>query len=140
MRTHLTLLLLIGTSAASMAQQAPPPVEVRDLRAVPRDIAEEVQQVFNAASSRRVSGDLTVSAADVVTGDVAVMSGQVVVAGQVTGRLVAVQLWVQRDRIRNMFSWTRRRIGWWYVTRATMSVGTGAVWLHVRAHGVTCDW
>ena len=91
MRLRSTLLLLLTWSAIAPAQQASPPtVEVRDLRAVPRDIADEVQQVFNATTSRRVTGDLTVPASEVIEGDVAVMTGQVVVAGRVTGRLVLV--------------------------------------------------
>jgi hypothetical protein len=91
MRLRPTLLLLLTWSAIATAQQASPPtVEVRDLRAVPRDIADEVQRVFNATTSRRVTGDLTVSASEVVEGDVAVMAGQVIVAGRVTGRLVVV--------------------------------------------------
>jgi len=91
MRLRSTLLLLLTWSAIAPAQQASPPtVEVRDLRAVPRDIADEVQQVFNATTSRRVTGDLTVPASEVIEGDVAVMTGQVVVAGRVTGRLVVV--------------------------------------------------
>jgi hypothetical protein len=91
MRLRSTFLLLLTWSAVPQAQQpAPPSVEVRDLRAVPRDIADEVQQVFNATTSRRVTGDLTVSASEVIEGDVAVMAGQVVVAGRVTGRVVVI--------------------------------------------------
>jgi hypothetical protein len=90
MRTHLTFVLLISWAAPGQALQAPPPVEVRDLRAVPRDIADEVQLVFNAASSRRVSGDLTIAASEVVSGDVAVMSGQLVVIGRITGRVAVI--------------------------------------------------
>ena len=91
MRLRPLLTLLLTWSAVLQAQQtAPPTVEVRDLRAVPRDIADEVQQVFNAATSRRVSGDLTVAASEVIDSDVAVLAGQVVVAGRVTGRLVVI--------------------------------------------------
>jgi hypothetical protein len=91
MRLRPVFILLLTWSAVPQAQQAPPPtVEVRDLRAVPRDIADEVQQIFNATTSRRVSGDLTVPASVVIDGDVAVMAGQVIVAGRVTGRVVVI--------------------------------------------------
>ena len=84
------LALLLSCAPLLAAQQSRLAVEVRDLRAVPRDIADEVQQVFNAASSRRASGDLTIPATETVTGDVAVMSGHVVVSGRVTGRIVVI--------------------------------------------------
>lgn len=91
MRLRPVSILLLTWSALLQAQQASQPaVEVRDLRAVPRDIADEVQQVFNASTSRRVSGDLTVPASEVIEGDLAVMAGQVIVAGRVTGRLVVI--------------------------------------------------
>lgn len=82
-------LFLIATAIAAQEPQSPA-VEVRDLRAVPRDVADEVQQVFNAPRTRRVSGDLTVPASDVIDGDVAVIAGQVVIAGRVTGRVVVI--------------------------------------------------
>ena len=91
MRQRLTTVLLLGWAAALPAQQtSPPPVEIRDLRAVPRDIADEIQQVFNAPGSRRVSGELTLSASDVIEGDVAVIGGQVIVAGRISGRVVVI--------------------------------------------------
>src|SRR5688572_1689421 len=87
---RLTFLLLSCAAALQAQQPAPPAVEIRDLRSVPRDVADEVQQVFNATSTRRVSGDVTVGASETVTGDLAVMAGQVIVAGQVTGRVVVI--------------------------------------------------
>jgi hypothetical protein len=85
-----SILLLTWSAFLQAQQQSPPVVEVRELRAVPRDITDEVQQTFNATTSRRVSGDLTVPASEVIEGDVAVMAGQVIVAGRVTGRLVVI--------------------------------------------------
>ena len=91
MRLRLTIILLLGWATAMRGQQtAQPVVELRDLQNVPRDIADEVQQVFNAPASRRASGDLTIAASEVVNGDVAVMAGQVTIAGQVTGRVVVI--------------------------------------------------
>jgi hypothetical protein len=85
-----SLVLLFACAALLPAQQSRPVVEVRDLQAVPRDVADEVQQVFNAESSRRVTGDLTVSSSEVIGSDVAVLNGHVVVAGRVTGRIVVI--------------------------------------------------
>jgi hypothetical protein len=91
MRQRITTVLLLCWVAALPAQQAGPPVvEIRDLRAVPRDIADEVQLVFNAGASRRVTGDLTVVASEVIDGDVAVLGGQVVIAGRVSGKVVVI--------------------------------------------------
>src|SRR5688572_28058746 len=88
LRTFIALSLVCAPVLG--AQQSRPAVEVRDLRAVPRDIADEVQQVFNATASRRASGDLTIPATETVNGDVAVVSGHVVVSGRVTGRVVVI--------------------------------------------------
>jgi hypothetical protein len=89
MRERLTIILLLGLATATQAQ-TPPIVEVRDLRTVPRDVADEVAEVFNAPVTRRVSGDLTIAAAEVVNGDLAVMDGQLTITGQVTGRVVVI--------------------------------------------------
>lgn len=89
MRFCTTLLLLLWAGPLQ-AQQAGQQVEIRDLRSVPRDIADEVQQVFNSTGARRVAGDLTVNATEVIAGDVAVVGGQVVVAGRVMGKLVVI--------------------------------------------------
>jgi hypothetical protein len=90
MQQRLLTALLVCWATALPAQQGPPPIEIRDLRSVPRDIADEVQQVVNASSSRRVSGDFTVPASTVIDGDVAVVGGQVIVSGRVTGKLVVI--------------------------------------------------
>jgi len=90
MRLRSLIVLLVACAPVLGAQQARPAVEVRDLRAVPRDIADEVQQVFNATASRRASGDLTIPATETVNGDVAVVSGHIVVSGRVTGRVVVI--------------------------------------------------
>lgn len=91
MRLVFLVPLLLATSLArAQTPQAGQAVEVRDLRAVPRDVADEVQALFNAGAVRRVSGDLTVLPADVIDGDVALMKGQLTVAGRITGRVVAI--------------------------------------------------
>lgn len=90
MRQCLSLVSLLWITGVAGAQQAAPVVEIRDLRAVPRDIADEVQNAFNAVGLRRVTGDVTVASSEVIRGDLAVLSGQVVVAGQVGGRVVVI--------------------------------------------------
>jgi hypothetical protein len=88
MRALAVSLLVLSTVAG--AQQGQPLVEIRDLRAVPRDIADEVQSAFNAIGVRRVTGDVTVTSSDTVRGDLAVIGGQVVVTGQVGGRVMVI--------------------------------------------------
>lgn len=90
MRVRFLFAIILSCAPLLGAQQSRPAVEIRDLRAVPRDIADEVQQVFNATTSRRASGDLTIPLTETVNGDVAVMSGHVVVSGRVTGRIVVI--------------------------------------------------
>lgn len=91
---HLLLAIPLFLPAAvrsGAAQATPaPPIRIEELRSVPRDVSEEVQHVFNASESRRVSGDLTVTTAEVVTGDLAILRGNVVIEGRVTGRVVAI--------------------------------------------------
>lgn len=90
LRQRLAFLLLCCCVTALPAQQAPTPVQVRDLRAVPRDVAHEVQQLFNASATRRLSGDATVAPYEVIDGDLAVLGGQLVVTGRVSGRVAVV--------------------------------------------------
>jgi len=49
MRFRFSLFLLLIWTSLLTAQGTTPPVEIRDLRAVPRDIADEAQRVINAA-------------------------------------------------------------------------------------------
>jgi hypothetical protein len=46
--------------------------------------------IYNASATMRVSGALEVTGARIITGDVAVLNGPVVVAGEVTGSVVAI--------------------------------------------------
>ena len=81
-------LLALGT--LSLHAQEPSVLEVRDLRAVPRDIADEVQAIVNSPRTRRVSGDLTIATGEVINSDVAVFDGHVSVLGRVSGRIVVI--------------------------------------------------
>lgn len=61
-----------------------------EARVLPREVAREVTEVFNAPSTLRVSGALDVEAGRTIEGDVAVLNGPLSVAGHITGRLVAI--------------------------------------------------
>lgn len=87
---RLPFVFLLCCSSVAGAQQAPPAVEIRDLQSVPRDIADDVQNAFNAVGVRRVIGDVTVGASDSIRGDLAVIDGQVVVFGHVGGRVMVI--------------------------------------------------
>ncbi|MDH5234441.1 MAG: hypothetical protein OEW77_05725, partial [Gemmatimonadota bacterium] len=52
--------------------------------------AASAVSIYNASGTMRVSGALEVTGARIITGDVAVLNGPVVVAGEVTGSLVAI--------------------------------------------------
>jgi len=90
MLLRVSCLLLLSWTSLLTAQGPTPPVEIRDLRAVPRDIADDVQRVFNATGTRRVSGDHTILPSETVNQDVAVLAGQLVITGQVTGNVVII--------------------------------------------------
>lgn len=57
---------------------------------VPRDVAMEVTQVFNARGTRRVRGDFTLAPGDTVRGDLAVLDGIARISGVITGQLVVM--------------------------------------------------
>lgn len=89
MRVRWLRVLLLGTvlmvrPGQAGAQRAP------DERVLPREVADEVLAVWNASGTLRVDGPYTVEAQREVAGDLAVVGGELVVAGRVTGRIVAV--------------------------------------------------
>ena len=79
-------LLLAGMGAPLPAQ----PLPTRAIGAVPRDVALEAARVFNAATTRRVRGDLQLTERDTVRGDLAVLNGQLDLAGVVLGEVVVL--------------------------------------------------
>lgn len=93
MRPLLPAILLVVPLARAVAQDPPQRaqvVQVRESRALPRDVADDVSSVFNAPGARRVDGDFTVAAGTEIETDLAVLSGTLTVAGRVSGRVVAV--------------------------------------------------
>lgn len=57
----------------------------RRVGSVPRDVALEVTRLFNAAGTRRVRGDFTLSPSDTVRGDLAILNGNARLSGVVYG-------------------------------------------------------
>lgn len=55
-----------------------------------REAARRAIEVFNAPATLRANGSLVIDSTRTITGDVAVFGGTLVVAGHVTGRLVAI--------------------------------------------------
>ncbi|MDQ8158347.1 MAG: hypothetical protein P3C12_02850 [Gemmatimonadota bacterium] len=62
----------------------------RRLGGVPREISLAVTAVWNAPSTRRMRGDITLAANDTVRGDLAVLNGRARLAGVVTGQVVVL--------------------------------------------------
>ena len=57
---------------------------------LPRDVAREVVALYNATTGLRATDQVEIPADSVVRGDVAVVDGPVIVAGHITGRLLAI--------------------------------------------------
>lgn len=76
--------------AVLLASQAG--AQVRDTlpTALPRDVAAEVVSLFNATAALRATEQLEIVAGRVVEGDVAVLNGPLIIAGHVTGRVLAI--------------------------------------------------
>jgi hypothetical protein len=82
-------LTLVAVSAAG-AQERRDSISNRDARALPREVAREVTDLFNAPGTVRSTGSLEIAADKEISGDVAVLNGPLTVAGHITGRVVAV--------------------------------------------------
>lgn len=61
-----------------------------DEMSLPREVAREVVELFNAPGTLRVNGSLEIAADREVSGDVAVLNGPLTIAGHVAGQVVAV--------------------------------------------------
>lgn len=59
-------------------------------RLLPADVEREAVDAFNADEVLRATGPLSIEADRTVSGDVAVLNGPVIVAGRISGRLVAI--------------------------------------------------
>ena len=88
----LATLLPIALAAPPLARRAAAQQpEARPARSdLPRAVAREALEVYNAPATRRSIGPTTVDSGTVITGDLAVLDGPLRVAGTVTGRVVAI--------------------------------------------------
>ena len=80
------MVLTAGTTRVAAAQQT----DTVATNVLPRDVAREVVALYNASNALRVSDQVEIPADSVVRGDVAVLDGPVIVAGRITGRLLAI--------------------------------------------------
>ncbi|HEX7121569.1 MAG TPA: polymer-forming cytoskeletal protein, partial [Gemmatimonadaceae bacterium] len=89
------LLIALAVPAPLVAQgvpQRPTPIEIRETRSIPRDVADDVASIFNGQGVRRVSGDVVIGEGEVVDGDLAILDGTLTVAGRVTGRVAGINV------------------------------------------------
>lgn len=87
------MLFALAVPARVVAQgvpQRPTPVEIRETRTIPRDVADDMASVFNGAGARRVSGDVVIGEGEIVSGDLAILEGTLTIAGRVTGRVAGI--------------------------------------------------
>lgn len=87
MRSRIVAAVLLAAAwpASGLAQQTDTVVN-----RLPADVAVEVVALFNATTTLRSTDELEIAADRVVPGNVAVLNGPVIVAGHVTGRLLAI--------------------------------------------------
>jgi hypothetical protein len=85
-RLLFVITLLLAAAPAAHAQEHDEPAA----GALPRGVAREAAEVYNADETLRSLGAYTVDSGAVVERDLAVVDGPLVVAGHVTGRLVAI--------------------------------------------------
>ena len=84
------LLALCGASMAFTSTAAAQQTDTVATNELPRDVAREVVALYNATTTLRVADQVEIPADSVVRGDVAVLEGPVIVAGRITGRLLAI--------------------------------------------------
>lgn len=84
--------MLVACTAAGAQQRdsASSRDTVLDARKLPREIAHEVIDLFNAPSTLRSNGSLNIAPGREVRGDVAVLNGPLTIGGKVTGRVIAI--------------------------------------------------
>ncbi|MEP6620682.1 MAG: hypothetical protein ABJE47_15260 [bacterium] len=83
------MMLLMVTAAVSRAS-AQQRDTIANPNVLPSDVAREVAALFNATIALRTTGRLEIESGRTVLGDVAVLNGPVVIAGHVTGRVLAI--------------------------------------------------
>ena len=81
------LAMAASAPALAMSQQRD---TVLTSNVLPTDVAREAVALFNATTTLRVTDQLDIVAGRTIAGDVAVLNGPVIVAGHVTGRVLAI--------------------------------------------------
>ena len=85
----LTMLASVGAGAQERDRR-PSRDTIPDERSLPREIAREVTELFNAPGTLRASGSLNIATDREIEGDVAVLNGPLTVSGRIRGRVVAI--------------------------------------------------
>jgi hypothetical protein len=83
-------LVILGTIVAAVPRRALAQQDTVATNQLPPDVAREVVALYNATTALRVADEVEVPADSVVHGDMAVLDGPVIVAGRITGRLLAI--------------------------------------------------
>jgi hypothetical protein len=78
------------TALAGLALAAPTAARAQDPGALPADLAQRVTEILNDAQTTRYEGDAQIESGDVIEGDVAVLDGDLALAGRVEGDVVVV--------------------------------------------------
>lgn len=82
--------LLLALAAPLAAQERPASADTLHRSGLPPEVQEEIVAFFNAPGTLHFTGSTRVPAERVVTGDVAVLGGPLVVGGRIEGRVVVV--------------------------------------------------
>ncbi len=86
-----TVLIALAMLAMAPVQEAGAQRDrSRRVGGVPREVSLDATRIFNAPGTRRVRGDLALAATDTVKGDLAVLNGNLRLAGVVTGDVVVL--------------------------------------------------
>lgn len=81
---------MLATSVSFVPAAAAQRADTVATNALPRDVAREVVALYNATTMLRAADEVEIPADSVIRGDVAVLDGPVIVAGRITGRLLAI--------------------------------------------------
>ena len=81
------VMLVALTPAAAIAQARD---TLPTIASLPREVATEVVALFNATAALRTTDRLEIESGRTIAGDVAVLNGPLIIAGRVTGRVLAV--------------------------------------------------
>jgi hypothetical protein len=87
------LLIAVVVPTVAAAQQSTSgraTVQVLESRNIPRDVADDVSVVFNSPATTRLEGAQRIEAGTTVSGDVGIIDGTLLVLGNVSGRVVAI--------------------------------------------------